>query len=156
MGLDKTQLLIDGSTLAGRTAELLQRVVETTVEVGPGTSGLPSTLEDPPHQGPLAAIAAGVVWLRERGLTGSALVIACDLPRLSEQLRPQPLCAKWGSRDLESTSELLAIGERSLRHLCERPDVRLLNESDWGHVAQEIDFFDIDAPADLQEFRLST
>jgi len=175
MGQDKTQLIIDGSTLAGRTAELLHRVVETTVEVGPGTSGLPSTLEVPPRQGPLAAIAAGVVWLRDHGHTGSALVIACDLPRLNEHLlrflvefdspgsvvpvvlgRPQPLCAKWGSRDLESTSELLAIGERSLRHLCEQPDVRLLNESEWGHIAQENDFFDIDTLADLQEFRLST
>ena len=175
LGQDKTQLTVEGSTLAVRTAALLQRVVETTVEVGPGTSGLPATLEDPPREGPLAAIAAGVDWLRERGHTGSALVVACDLPLLSEQLlrflvefeslgsvvpvvrgRPQPLCAKWCQRDLDGANEYLALGVRSLQHLYEQPDVRLLNESQWQHVAREDDFFDIDTPADLQQFRLST
>jgi molybdopterin-guanine dinucleotide biosynthesis protein A len=175
LGQDKTQLMVEGSTLAVRTAALLQRVVETTVEVGPGTSGLPATLEDPPREGPLAAISAGVDWLRERGHTGSALVVACDLPRLSEQLlrflvefnspgsvvpvvrgRPQPLCAKWCQRDLDGANEYLALGVRSLQHLYEQPDVRLLNESQWQHVAREHDFFDIDTPADLQQFRIST
>lgn len=175
LGQDKTQLSVDGTTLAVRTATLLQRVVETAVEVGPGTSGLPSTLENPPLEGPLAAIVAGVDWLRARGHSGSALVVACDLPRLTEQLlrflvefdspgsvvpvvsgRPQPLCAKWGSRDLDSASEFLARGVRSLRHLYDQPDVRLLDESQWKPVAPENVFFDIDTRDDLQAFRIST
>ena len=174
LGQDKTQLIVDGTTLAARTGTLLQRVVETAVEVGPGTSGLPSTLEDPPREGPLAAIAAGVAWLRESGHSGDALVIACDLPRLSEQLlrflvefdspgsvvpvvkgQPQPLCAKWGRRDLDTASEFLARGVRSLKHLYDQPDVCFLDESQWQNVAQDQDFFDIDTPADLQQFRLS-
>src|ERR1035437_6644660 len=65
MGRDKSQLLIDGSTLAARTASLLLTVVETAIEVGPGVSGLPSTLDDPPGPGPLAGVGAG--W---RGLWG--------------------------------------------------------------------------------------
>jgi molybdopterin-guanine dinucleotide biosynthesis protein A len=175
LGEDKTQLIVDGTTLAVRTAGLLQRVVETAVEVGPGASGLPATLEDPPREGPLAAITAGALWLRERGHLGSALVIACDLPRLTEQLlrflvafdstgsvvpvvegRPQPLCAKWCHRDLDSASQYLALGARSLQHLYEQPDICFLDESQWHHVALEDDFFDIDSPADLQQFRLST
>jgi molybdopterin-guanine dinucleotide biosynthesis protein A len=70
--------------------------------------------------------------------------------------RPQPLCAKWCQRDLDGANEYLALGVRSLQHLYEQPDVRLLNESQWQHVAREDDFFDIDTPADLQQFRLST
>jgi molybdopterin-guanine dinucleotide biosynthesis protein A len=131
-------------------------------------------VEDPPREGPLAAIAAGVAWLRESGHSGDALVIACDLPRLSEQLlrflvefdslgsvvpvvkgQPQPLCAKWGRRDLDSVSEFLALGVRSLKHLYDQPDVCFLDESQWKNVAQDQDFFDIDTPADLQQFRLS-
>lgn len=172
LGQDKTQLIVDGTTLAVRTAGLLQRVVGTAVEVGPGVSGLPATLEDPPREGPLAAIAAGGDWLRERGNNGDALVIACDLPRLTEQLlrflvefestgsvvpvvggRPQPLCAKWCRRDLDSAGDFLVRGVRSLKHLYDQPDVRFLDESEWRHVAQEDDFFDVDSPADLQQFR---
>jgi molybdopterin-guanine dinucleotide biosynthesis protein A len=175
MGQDKTQLIVDGTTLAARTGTLLQRVVQSAVEVGPGTSGLSFTVEDPPREGPLAAIAAGVAWLRESGHSGDALVIACDLPRLSEQLlrflvefdslgsvvpvvkgQPQPLCAKWGRRDLDSVSEFLALGARSLKHLYDQPDVCFLDESQWRYFAQEDDFFDIDTPADLQQFRHST
>jgi molybdopterin-guanine dinucleotide biosynthesis protein A len=56
MGHDKSQLIVVGSTLAVRTARLLRLVVETAVEVGPGVSGLPTTLEEPPGSGPLAAV----------------------------------------------------------------------------------------------------
>jgi len=175
MGEDKTQLIVDGTTLAIRTATLLRRVVETAVEVGPGTSGLPTTVENPPQGGPLAGIVAGVVWLRDHGHTGDALVIACDLPRLNEKLlrflvefdspgsvvpvvggRLQPLCAKWGHRDLDSASQFLATGVRSLRHLYDQPDVHFLEQSEWGHVAQEENFFDIDTPADLRQFDISS
>jgi hypothetical protein len=75
MGQDKSQLIMEGSTLAIRASSLLQRVVETAVEVGPGVSGLPSTREQPPGGGPLVAIAAGCRALRENGHAGSALVI---------------------------------------------------------------------------------
>jgi deaminated glutathione amidase len=172
LGEDKTQLMVDGTTLAQRTASLLERVVETAVEVGPGVSGLPATVENPPRQGPLAAIAAGVIFLREQGFRGSALVIASDLPGLSEQLlrfladfespgsvvpvvegQPQPLCARWGSRDLDNASDFLARGIRSLKHLYVEPDIRLLNESEWRHVANEANFYDIDSPEDLERFR---
>ena len=175
MGQDKSQLIVDGSTLAVRTARLLLLVVELAVEVGPGVSGLPTTLEEPPGEGPLAAIAAGCRALRERGHVGSALVVACDLPCLSEGLlrflvewdspgsvvpvvrgRPQPLCAKWGPEDLDNASQLFNHGVRSLRHLSVQPEVVLLEESSWQLVADEDEFSDIDSPADLHRFGLST
>lgn len=175
MGRDKAQLVIGESTLAVRIASLLLLVVETAVEVGPGASGLPATLENPPGEGPLAAVAAGGQFLRARGHEGGALVVACDLPFLSAELlqflaqwnspesvvpmvrgRAQPLCARWGRRDLDNASELVGLGERSLRHLTSQPGVVLLDESSWRVVASEEQFSDVDDPDDLERFGLAT
>jgi len=175
MGRDKSQLTVDGSTLADRTASLLQLVVETAVEVGPGVTGLTSTREEPIGEGPLVAIAEGCRALRSRGHTGSALVVACDLPFLSERLlrflvewpssgsvvpvvqgRSQPLCAKWGRDDLDAASQLVSQGVRSLKHLTAQPNVVLLDESTWQKVATEEVFSDVDSPADLERLGLTT
>ena len=124
MGRDKATLVIDGATLAARAASLLSAVAAPCVEVGPGVSGLASVREDPPGQGPLTAVVAGV------GVVGSAwpaLVVACDLPRLGRELlcwlrdhpsdasvvplwedRPQPLCARWSPSALSTAGGLVA------------------------------------------------
>ena len=175
MGKDKTQLVIDGSTLAVRTGELLARVAATAIEVGPGVSGLPSFLETPRGEGPLVAIAAGCHALDELGHAGAALIVACDLPFLSEELlrfivnwdmngtvvpvvggRPQPLCAKWSSRDLHSAQELVDRGIRSLQHVSQAPDAQYLHESNWGRVVTERQFCDVDDPEDLQRLGLTS
>jgi molybdenum cofactor guanylyltransferase len=174
LGQDKTQLIVEGSTLAVRTASLLRLVVETAIEVGPGVSGLPATREQPPGEGPLAALAAGCQALRERGHAGGALAIACDLPFLSESLlrlivdwdslgsvvpvvdgRPQPLCARWSAHDLDAAGPLFAQGVRSLRHLASRSDVVLLGEAEWGLVAKKEQFSDVDTPEDLERWGLT-
>lgn len=158
-----------------RTASLLLSVVETAIEVGPGASGLPSTLDEPPGQGPLAGVAAGCRALRALGHGGGALVVACDLPFLSATLLrflvewdssgslvpvvrgiPQPLCARWGARDLDSASDFLARGRRSLWHLTTQPGVVLLDESGWKDVASEEQFFDVDSPDDWLRLGLAT
>ncbi len=173
MGRDKSQLIINGSTLAIRTAKLLLSVVAIAVEVGPGVSGLPATREDPPGEGPLAAMVAGHRQLRELGHEGAALVVACDLPFLSEPLlrlltewkspnsvvplvheRAQPLCARWATHDLDHAQELLVLGIRSLHYLVEQPGVNLLGESEWGHVAHAEAFSDVDSPDDLRRLGL--
>lgn len=174
MGQDKSQLMVEGSTLAVRTASLLRLVVETAVEVGPGVSGLPTTLEEPPGGGPLAALTAGCRALRDHGHAGGALAVACDLPLLSKSLlrllvewdspgsvvpvvqgRPQPLCARWSARDLDAAGPMFARGVRSLRHLVAQADVVLLGESEWGTVAHEEQFSDVDTPEDVQRLGLT-
>ncbi len=169
MGRDKARLVLDGTTLAQRTAALLVRTVSNAIEVGPATSGLSSTCEDQPGEGPLAAIAAGWAALRASGHDGDVLVLSCDLPLLSERLlrflvdydapgtvlplvdgRVQPLCARWSRHDLNHASELVAKGVRSLRHLESEPDTTLLDGSHWQHVANRDTFFDVDSPADLE------
>ncbi|MDE2281553.1 MAG: NTP transferase domain-containing protein [Actinomycetales bacterium] len=174
IGRDKSQLIVEGTTLARRTASLLERVVATAIEVGPGTSGLASVLESPRGAGPLVAIAAGYAALCDNGDVENALVVACDLPLLSEDLlrlllnydvlgsvvpvvegRAQPLCARWSRRDLERASELATSGERSVRHVTTQSDVTLLDDSHWGHVATPATFFDVDDPADVNRLGLS-
>jgi molybdopterin-guanine dinucleotide biosynthesis protein A len=175
MGQDKSRIVIDGLTLAARTAHLLSLVVETAIEIGPGVSGLSAILEQPRGEGPLVAIAASCGVLRDQGHTGAALVIACDLPFISERLlrflaeypaegsvvpsvrgRPQPLCARWGAQDLNGAQELVNRGVRSLQHLSNQPDVAYLDESVWEHVANERDFSDVDSPDDLYRLGLTT
>jgi molybdopterin-guanine dinucleotide biosynthesis protein A len=173
MGRDKSGLIVDGVTLAERTARLLLSVVETAVEVGPGVSGLSSTREEPLGEGPLVAIAEGRRALRRRGHDGAALVVACDLPLLSERLlallvdwdapgsvvpmvhgMPQPLCAKWGPRDLDGANDMIRAGVRTLRHLTGQPDVVVLDESDWRDTVEEVEFTDVDSPEDARRFGL--
>ena len=173
MGRDKSGLVVGTSTLAERTAQLLLGVVATAVEVGPGVSGLLSTREEPARGGPLVAIAEGCRVLRNRGHEGAALVVACDLPLLNAPLlellvdwdapgsvvpivrgMPQPLCAKWGSRDLDAADEMVRTGVRSLRHLTEQPDVVLLNESKWSDKVEEHVFTDVDTPEDAHRLGL--
>lgn len=168
MGRDKSRLLVGETTLAERTASLLRRVVDLAVEVGPGITALPTTREENPGEGPLVAVAAGGHLLRSRSHTGPALVVACDLPFVSEPLlrllaswpaagsvvpvvdgRPQPLCARWSGGDLERASHLADAGARSLRHVTEGRDVTLLDESRWAAVADAAAFADVDTPEDL-------
>jgi molybdopterin-guanine dinucleotide biosynthesis protein A len=173
MGRDKTQLPVGETTLACRTGQLLARVATPALEVGPGTSGLTAVSEELPGRGPLSAIAAGRAALRERGHVGSALVVACDLPMLSEEWlrflvhydsvssvvpiidgRAQPLCAKWGADDLDEAVQLVREGERSLRHLLSAPGVTLLGESQWSQVARRENFDDVDTVEDARRLGL--
>ncbi len=173
MGRDKSSIAIDGTTLARRTATLLVRVTALALEVGPGTSGLDAVREQRTGEGPLVAVAAGRQALRECGHVGAALVVACDLPFVTEALlrflvdvdapgsvvpvvegRAQPLVARWNGRDLDLAGELVARGERSLRHVLEQSDVTWLDEAQWGHVATDATFADVDSPADLVRYGL--
>lgn len=169
MGRDKTQLVVQGMTLARRTGQLVERVVDTALEVGPGSSGLAVVREEPAGTGPLAAIDAGRHALRERGHRGGALVIACDLPLLTEELlrfllhydspasvvpvvqgHAQPLLARWSTRDLDAVADLVLAGERSLRHLVTSADVVLLEESQWSAYASRETFDDVDTLDDAR------
>lgn len=168
MGRDKATIDVDGEPLARRLSRLLAGATTMAVEVGPGTSGLPSVTEEPCGAGPLAAVVAGWRELgRRSGEKRAALVLATDLPDLSPALlellasqpgegsavlvrqgRPQPLCARWSVADLERAGAQLAAGERSLRRVF-GPDALLLDEDAWGTLVPGWALDDVDTPADL-------
>jgi molybdopterin-guanine dinucleotide biosynthesis protein A len=174
MGFDKAAILADGLPNAVRLARALLQVVEVAVEVGPGRSGLPSVMEDPPGAGPLVALSAGVSALERAGHRGPALLVACDLPLLSAAAlkaiagrpelasvvplvngRLQPLCARWSAGDLALAVRLAAGGARSMRALLDTAVFVSFRPADWPVWMGEEVFSDADTPADLRNLGLS-
>lgn len=173
MGFDKASIRVDGVALAQRSGRLLSQVTCAAVEVGPARSGLQSVTEDPPGAGPLAAVGAGVRFLREAGHDGGALVLACDLPLVSAETlealaswpgegsvvpvvagSPQPLCARWSASDLDAVDDLLAGGERAMRALLARPGVTMATQPDWPDGLDARALFDVDTPVELDQLGL--
>jgi molybdopterin-guanine dinucleotide biosynthesis protein A len=176
MGRDKASLRLgsplpdQAPTLAGRTAGILSAVCSPLVEVGPGRSGLPAVREEPPGRGPLAAIAAGWASLTADGWRGPVVVVATDLPRLTQAMltwlagypgdrsvvpvsagRVQPLCARYSPADMDTASRLAADGYRAMRELLEATDPRMVGEQEWAPVAGGTDVLDdVDTPEDLR------
>lgn len=168
MGHDKARLLVAGEPLARRTARLLAAVAAPALEVGPGVTDLEAVREEPPGDGPLAAIVAGAQALGRLGHRGPALVLACDLPLLTADAlavvagrpgarsvlpflggRAQPLCARWSADDLDEAAVRLARGERSLAGLPDRRDAEILDELAWPSGVGAGALRDADTPAEL-------
>jgi molybdopterin-guanine dinucleotide biosynthesis protein A len=169
MGRDKAELTFGRERLADRGARVLAAVCDPVLEVGPGRSALRATREDPPGSGPLAAVAAGGADLQALGHQGPTLVLAVDMPLVTEALlaflrdfpgtgtvvpfvggRGQPLCARYSAEALRTAGELAAAGERSMRSLLTSvPDVQWAGPRMWASVADERTFTDLDTPDDL-------
>lgn len=164
MGQAKAALIVDGATLAERTAALLATVAGPVIEVGPGYTSLVRAQESPAGSGPLAAVGAGWTALQAGPATPPAvLVVATDLPRLNARLlawlvrhpgertvvpldaegNRQPLCARYSPADLATAVELVAAGHRSMSALLDRIDVSYARPEEDGALR------DIDTPDDL-------
>jgi molybdopterin-guanine dinucleotide biosynthesis protein A len=165
MGTDKARLVLNGETLAARSARVLASVCDPVVEVGPAVSGLPAVQEEPPGAGPLVALLAGVGALGE---PKTVILLACDLPNASSELlrmlvewpgpgtvipvvdgRFQYACARYGPAALDEAVRLVRAGGSSLRPLGDS-ECEYISESDWGLVARATDFADVDTPEDLR------
>lgn len=96
-GVPKARLVVDGLTLLERSLQAAGGAARIVV-VGPDSGTLsPAVLgcrEDPPFGGPAAAIAAGLTALAgarsdsRRGPAAFTLVLACDMPRVSDAVGP--------------------------------------------------------------------
>lgn len=171
LGTDKAALAAGGQTLAARVAGILAGAVDgPVIEVGPGWTGHVTVREDPPGQGPLAAVAAGAAALEALGHAGPALVLACDLPNVTVALlrwlagqrstavpvvdgRDQTLCARYDRVALAAAHALTRSGHRSMRDLLAAVDAVRLGPERWGPVADAAAFADIDTAADLARWR---
>jgi molybdenum cofactor guanylyltransferase len=175
MGTDKADLEVGGERLAERGARILGEVCGPVMEVGPGYSELEAVVEDPPGEGPLAAIAAGGRALRSRAHSGPALVLAVDLPLVTtDALRflrdfpgtdtvvpfvegqPQPLCARYSAEALDAAPAAVAAGQDSVRvFLRSLSAVQWVGPRMWGSVAEARTFTDVDSPEDLARLGLA-
>jgi molybdopterin-guanine dinucleotide biosynthesis protein A len=170
MGTDKARLVVNGETLAARSARVLTAVCDPVVEVGPGVSGLPAVLEDPAGAGPLVALLAGVGALGE---PRSVILLACDLPHVSPELlgllvewpgggtvipvvdgRFQYACARYGRTAFDEARASLRHGSSSLREIA-GSDCEYVSEADWRGVATALTFADVDTPEDMRRLGLS-
>ena len=140
-GVPKSTLIVDGFSLLGRTCSALNEARRLVVVGGPAPDLPPRAelvREDPPFGGPAAAVSAAVVHL----MTDPApwvLVLACDMPRISDALpalmrgaaetgasvlahdggRDQPLAALYRWADL-ATVEKQEVRNLSMRALLAR------------------------------------
>lgn len=168
MGSDKALLEVGGRRLAERATEVLEAVCHPVLEVGPGVSGLPAVRENPPGQGPLAALGAGAAELSRRAHAGPLILLAVDMPFVGVPLlrlladrpgpatavpvadgQPQPLCARYGPDALAAVPGLLAAGERSLRALLAEVEVGWVERAEWEPAGGPDAFCDLDTPDDL-------
>jgi molybdopterin-guanine dinucleotide biosynthesis protein A len=174
LGVDKATLHLDGETLAERGARELAAICAPVVEVGEGVSGLPATREHPTGSGPLAALAAGGAWLRDRGHAGPALLLAVDLPRVDEAVlhwlrdRPgepttvlrveghlQPVCARYGPDALLAAESLVTAGVRALHALFDVVDHDVVEAAEWQATTAPDTFDDLDTPEDAQRLGIT-
>jgi molybdopterin-guanine dinucleotide biosynthesis protein A len=173
LGVDKPGLDVGEGSLAQRTAGLLRSVAAPAVEVGRGYSDLPLVADPEPGQGPLAAVAFGWAELRRLSCSGPTLVVATDLPFLSEGLlrwlaghpsgrsvipfdgeQLQPLCARYEAGDLDLVAGLYRAGARSMRDLTAAIEPLRVQPAEWQAAAgHALALLDVDTPADLQRAR---
>src|SRR5262249_54006412 len=169
MGTDKARLVVDGETLAARSARVLSSVCDPVVEVGPRVSGLPAVQEDPRGAGPLVALLAGVGAL---GNPHVVVLLACDLPFVEPPLvrllvdwpgtgtvipvvegRFPDACARYGAAALDEALAAVRVGVSSLRAIAST-DCDYLTAEHWGEVASARAFADVDTPDDLERLGL--
>lgn len=165
MGVDKAELRRDGERLVDRAARVLAAACDPVLEIGNGRSSLPAVREEPPGEGPLVALAAGAVALRDRDVAGPVLLLAVDLPFVETRLltwladrpgngtvvpeaggRPQLCCARYGPDALAAATALVERGERSLHSLLTSTPFELVAEAEWRTVAGPHALDDVDTP----------
>jgi molybdenum cofactor guanylyltransferase len=124
MGRDKAALAVDGETLAARAARRLLGVCPRVAIADGGRGlvpGLPS-LPDAPGPGP----AAGILGAARAWPGHPLLVLACDLPRVSEALlrelvRRLPVTARGDAGEAGTAADpdwVVPRWERGLEPLC--------------------------------------
>jgi molybdopterin-guanine dinucleotide biosynthesis protein A len=174
MGVDKATIQIDGVPAATRVMYLLCRVADPVIEVGPAVTGIPFIREEPADGGPLAAMVAGSRYLRTLRHTGPVLVVACDLPLVTEAVfrmlagwpgtssvvpivdgASNPLCARWSMDDLAVAEQVLEEGLRSVQALIERCDIAFVEKGSWPPGVGEAHMMDADTPDEMDRLGIS-
>ena len=172
MGTDKSQLLIDRQTFTERISETLLKLTDSVTLVGRqlDTSVLPSVPDVYPQWGALGGLHAALAACKRDW----AIVAACDLPFLTEELflflaslrldheavvpiqpdgRPQPLAAIYRIDPcLQRATELIEAGRRRPLDLLETVKTRWVSFEEIRNLEQSEKFFvNINTPSDYYE-----
>lgn len=171
MGRDKALLAAGGESLPAAAARRLAAVCAEVAVADRGRGllpGLPS-LPDGPGRGPAAGILGAAAAYPGRRL----LVLACDLPRVPEDLlaalaRPpepdwtvprwregvEPLCALYGPAALAALGRRIARGLFALHRLAEEDlAVRVLEGEDLARFGDPREIFlNLNAPEDWERY----
>ena len=169
MGQDKAALLLEGLSLLDRvTATMRQSFSKVIVSVRQPREGVesPQVCDEQIDAGPLAGLVAGMAQVD----TPWVFAVACDMPFVTEEVvrglaalrdqrqavvpvidgHSQPLAAFYAASALEAMRASLASGDRSLRGVLRRLDVREVSEAELRVLDPQLrSFFDLDTPQDL-------
>jgi len=170
MGQDKAALVLDGKTLLAHVTDTMQQVfpkVIVSVRQLRAEVDAPQVCDEQQASGPLAGLIAG---LAQAG-TPWVFAVACDMPFVTEAVvlhlascrggqqavvpmvdgYPQPLAAFYATSALETMRANLAAGDRSLRGVLDKLDVRYVSEAELRECDPQLrSFFDLDTPQDYQ------
>jgi molybdopterin-guanine dinucleotide biosynthesis protein A len=170
MGQDKAGLLLDGTTLLQRVTATMQDIfpaVIVSVRQPRAEVALPQVCDAQADGGPLAGLVAGLAQVE----TPWMFAVACDMPFIQSaviermaELRgehqavvpligghPQPLFAFYSKAALDTMREMQAAGEKRVRAVLQRLDVRYVEEAELrDHDPQFRSFVDLDTPQDYQ------
>jgi molybdopterin-guanine dinucleotide biosynthesis protein A len=151
MGQNKALLEVGGMPMARRISMAIGAAgCSPLVAVGgePAQSeqiGLEWVADEYPGEGPLGAVITALRW----NPSDAVLVVACDLPLLTEHVvvelltmarrhpaadvviaragRPQPLCAVWRPASLPAVVAAFESGERAMHRMVERLEARYVD-----------------------------
>lgn len=170
MGQDKAALVLDGKTLLEHVTATMQQVFpKVAVSVRQLRAGVdaPQVCDGVEASGPLAGLIAGLA----QADTPWVFAVACDMPFVTEAVvlhlascraghqavvpmiggYPQPLAAFYATGTLAAMRASLAAGDRSLRGVLEKLDVRYVSEAELRECDPQLrSFFDLDTPQDYQ------
>lgn len=154
---------------------MLAGVTAPTLEIGSGASRLRRPAAADPRRGPLGAIALGTTALRSEGANGCAVVLATDLPLITQPLleaisrwsaptsvsvvpvaggRPQYLCARWSAAALEAAVDLDAAGERRVQAALDASERLYLGPADLAGFDLDLELADVDDDEALRRLGL--
>ena len=170
MGQDKANMLLDGRSLLEHvTATMRESFPKVMVSVRQLRAGVAmrQVCDEQADAGPLAGLIAGLA----RAEMPWVFAVACDMPFISvpvvERLanyrgkhqavvpmvggHPQPLAAFYATNSLDVMRASLATGDKSLRGMLKKLDVRYVSEAELRECDPQLrSFFDLDTPQDYQ------
>jgi molybdenum cofactor guanylyltransferase len=174
MGRDKALLHVDGEPLVLRTVRLVRSVAQTVTIVGNPDSyidlAIPALGDDWPGFGPLGGIATALVASKMPW----NLVLACDLPYLSEawvkylaaralasqadavipmnEHGAEPLCAAYHKRCEPAIRADLERGRRKVNDVLHELVVEMIQPREWKAFDSDGYLFkNMNSPADYEE-----